>query len=84
MVQIDTTNRIIINGQRTALAVTQNGNGTVVYTPESRLSGQAYVEHKMPHQRYSLAHDAPSSGVAGRTEFEADVKALLAKLPSNN
>lgn len=84
MIQIDTTNRIVIDGNRTPLAVTQTGDGTVVYTPESRLSGQAYVEHKMPHRRYSLAHDAPASGIAGRAEFEAHVKAVLATLPSKS
>ncbi|MEJ6003885.1 hypothetical protein [Paucibacter soli] len=83
MIQIDTSSRIVIDGNRTPLAVTQKGDGTVVYTPESRLSGQAYIEHKMPHQRYSLAHDAPASGVAGRAEFESDVKALLASLNNN-
>jgi len=73
-------NRIVINGKRTALAVTQRESGTVVYTPESRINGQAYVEHKLPHQRYSLAHDAPASGVAGRAQFEVDVQQLIANL----
>ena len=27
---------------------------------------------ELPHHRYSLAHDAPASGVAGRAQFEAD------------
>lgn len=80
MFVIDASNRIVINGQRTALAVVQRGEGTVVYTPESRLSGQAYKEHKMPHGRYSLAHDEPTSGVPGRGDFERDVKALLGSL----
>lgn len=80
MIHIDTTNGIVIDGTRTALAVTQRESGTVVYTPESRLSGQSYVEHKMPHQRYSLAHDAPASGVAGRAQFETDVRQLIATL----
>lgn len=84
MILIDTTNRIVIDGQRTPLAVIQRGDGTVVYTPESRLSGQAYVEHEMPHKRYSLAHEAPTSGVAGRAEFESDVKTLLSSLTTAN
>jgi hypothetical protein len=76
-ISIDTTNRILINGTRTALAVIQRGEGTVVYTPESRISNTVYAEHKMPYPRYSLAHDAPASGVAGRAQFEADICALL-------
>ena len=76
-ITIDTSNRIVIDGTRTGLAVVQRGNGTVVYTPESRISNTSYVEHKMPYPRYSLAHDAPASGVAGRAQFEANVKALL-------
>lgn len=80
MITIDTTNRIVINGCRTNLAVTQNANGTVVYTPESVLNNRAYKEHAMPHKRYSLAHDAPASGAAGRSQFEADVSALIATL----
>jgi hypothetical protein len=49
-------------------------------TPESVLNNQAYKEHPMPHKRYSLVHDAPASGVAGRSQFEADVSALIATL----
>lgn len=80
MIQIDITNRIVVDGHRSFLAVTQKRSGTVVYTPESILGWPGYVEHKMPCPRYSLAHDAPASGVAGRAEFERDVKALLASL----
>lgn len=72
---IDTNNCISIDGKSTGLAVLQRRECTVVYTPES--AGIPYAEHKMPHQRYSLAHDAPASGVAGRGQFEDDVKALL-------
>ena len=80
MITIDTTNRIVIDGSRTNLAVTQNANSTVVYTPESVLNKQAYKEHAMPYGRYSLAHDAPASGAAGRSQFEADIRALIATL----
>lgn len=80
MIAIDTTDRIILDGSNTGLAVTQTSKGTVVFTPESRLSKQAYKEHAMPHKRYSLAHDAPASGAAGRSQFEADIRALIAKL----
>lgn len=80
MIKIDTTNRISINGQPTGLAVVQRAAGTVVYTPESRASGIEYKEHPMPHTRYSLAHDTPASGAAGRSQFEADILALLERL----
>lgn len=76
-ITIDTADRIAIDGIQTGLAVVQRGEGTVVYTPESRLSNTTYAEHKMPSQRYSLAHAAPASGVAGRAQFEADIRALL-------
>lgn len=75
---IDSANRISIDNIQTGLAVTQNGNGTVVYTPEGVAT--RYAEHKMPYARYSLSHDKPASGVAGRGEFEYDIKELLKKL----
>lgn len=84
MIQIDTTKRIVRDGRRTSLAVTRKGGATAIYTPESRLNGQADVEHRMPLQRYSLVHDAPASGVAGRAAFETDVKALLLTLNRAN
>jgi hypothetical protein len=77
MLTIDTSNRISINGQPTGLALTQRREGTVIYTPEG--IGRAYAEHKMPHARYSTAHDAPASGAAGRAQLEADIVALLKK-----
>lgn len=78
MLTIDTSNRISIDGQSTGLAVTQRRDGTVVYTPEG--IGRPYAEHKMPHARYSTAHDSPASGVAGRGQFQADIRALLESL----
>lgn len=77
-IQIDNTNRIILNGRYCGLAVVQRATGTLVYTPESL--GQKYIEHKMPQVRYSTAHDSPASGVAGRSQFEADLRGLLSKL----
>lgn len=77
---IDTANRISLEGRYVGLMVTQTRAGTVVYTPEDRLSGTAYREHRMPQARYSLAHDAPASGAAGRAQFEADIRALVASL----
>ena len=77
MIQIDTANRIRIDGCDTGLALTQRASGTAIYTPEGR---SAYREHKMPHARYSTAHDAPASGAAGRAQLESDVRALLERL----
>lgn len=34
-------------------------------------------ELTLPHARYSLAHDRPGSGVAGRADFERDLLAAL-------
>lgn len=78
MLQIDTSDSILIDGRDTGLKVTQRRDGTVVYTPESVISGRKYQEHKMPHARYSTAHDSPASGAAGRIQFEADIRALMA------
>ncbi len=80
MIQIDTANRIILDGQQTGLALVQRASGTVIYTPESRATGTAYREHTMPEPRYSTAHDAPASGAAGRATLEAHIRTLLASL----
>lgn len=87
MIQHATDNSLILDGKVTGLKLTQRREGSVVYTPESRLSGQAYREHKMPHQRYSLSHDAPTdprtglpTGAAGRAQLEADLRELLGRL----
>ena len=80
MIQIDASNRIVLDGRDTGLALVQRASGTVIYTPESRASGAQYREHKMPHARYSTAHDAPASGAAGRAQLESDVRALLERL----
>ena len=82
MIQISTNGRISIDGQMTQLHVTQTGHKTLVYTGESPLSGRAYCEHPMPYQRYSTAHRAPASGVAGRDQFEVDIRGLWAALSS--
>jgi hypothetical protein len=88
--EIAANNTIILDGQNTALKVTQTGQGTIVYTPESTTPPSKYKEHLMPHVRYSLTHDNPKPihatsklaekySVAGRAQFEADVRALLVK-----
>lgn len=86
MLQIDNTNRIIIDGQCTKLAISQKREGTVIYTPESLSSN--YKEHQMPFARYSTAHDEPHkvgeqydpSVTAGRLQLEEDVLALIKSL----
>lgn len=85
MIEIDTIDGIHLSQpnkgadlMNTGLQVTQTKAGTVVYTPER--PGQHYSEHKMPQARYSLAHDKPASGAAGRAQFEADIRALLESL----
>ena len=81
-ITIDSSNSIAIDNIQTGLAVTQNASGTVVYTPEGVSS--RYKEHKMPHVRYSLSHDKPASGAAGRGQFEIDIKELLERIEQGN
>lgn len=80
MLQVTTSNRILIDYENIGLSVVQRKNGTVVYTPESKNSGQKYEEHKMPHKRYSLTHLHPISGAPGIEQFETDIKNLLKRL----
>jgi hypothetical protein len=77
-ITIDNTNRISIDGRETGLAISQRCVGTVVYTVATATT--KYAEHIMPHVRYSTAHDKPASGAAGRTQLEADIRALLETL----
>lgn len=77
MFTINSNGRISLNGNQTGLAVMQDARGTVVYTVESKSSGTSYKEHVMPHSRYSLAHNTPASGAAGRDDFERDLIALM-------
>lgn len=79
-VTIHANGDISTRGISTGLAVSQRRDGTVVYTKESQFSGTVYQEHKMPHQRYSLALDRPASGAAGRAQFIADIQALIDSL----
>lgn len=80
--QVAENGRISINGEFTGLGVTQSKEGTVVYTVETHNrftnEGRKYKVHLMPHVRYSLAHEHPASGAAGRAQFEADIAALMA------
>lgn len=84
-IQICNTNNIELDNQRIELVdtegrkhglyVTQSHAGTVVYSALIN-GGLDCKEYKMPHARYSLTHDAPRSGSAGLSEFEADIRAL--------
>jgi hypothetical protein len=46
--EIAANNSIILDGQNTALKVTQTGQGTIVYKPESTTPPSKYKEHLMP------------------------------------
>lgn len=78
--QIDTTGGIIQDGRNTGLCMSQSRHGTIMFTPESQISGKPYQAHVMPQTRYSTSHVSPSTGVAGALTFEADVRELLARL----
>lgn len=89
MMQIDTSNEIILDGARTGLKVAQYTDKTVVYAaaagrPIRNVDVGIQDSHKyvMPQSRYSLAHDEPGSGSAGRTQFEADLRRLRAAIQS--
>ena len=69
MLQINTHNQILIDGERTGLSVKQAAHGTIV----THYYGSELFTVPMPHVRYSLSHDAPTSGVAGKAQFERDV-----------
>lgn len=69
MIQIDTTNRIILNGQPTGLAVIQHLGGSTIC--RLKTSTTPFDEIKMPKRRYTLSTEA------GQAEFEADIKAIL-------
>ena len=74
--RIYTDNSIEINNVQTGLKVSQDKNKTTVYSSTIK---DGYKEYQMPHQRYSLAHDEPASGVPGASQFEKDIIALMHK-----
>ena len=86
-ITISTSGRISVGSADTGYGVKQTTRGTVVYVtdlgPVARARG-AFDGVKagrkaitLPHNRYSLAHDAPASGVPGAAQFEADFLAAL-------
>jgi len=79
MMTINSDNTISLDGENTGLRVTQRRDGTVVYSTNHR--GTNYREYAMPHARYALSGDPlPGSASAGRTQFESDLRALIASL----
>lgn len=70
MIQINTRQGIVIDDTATRLAVIQERDGTLVY---DRYTGQTVV---MPHDRYNLTSDRTVQGIAGISQFEADIRAL--------
>ena len=71
MMRIYTNNEIEIDDKRTGVFLAQTLVGiTLWHNPTMR-------ELRMPKPRYSLACDKPSTGVAGRAEFESDLRKVL-------
>ena len=71
MIQIDTTGRIIVNGQQIGLAISQHLAGSRIYRPECLVTGKKFKEIKMPKSRYTLSTEA------GRAEFERDILSAM-------
>lgn len=76
MLQINTKNEIILDGQNTRMTVKQTANGTLV----RYFYGSEVFELPMRHKVYSLATDNPASGVAGKSQFEKDIREYLVEL----
>jgi hypothetical protein len=77
MMTIDSIGAITLDGKNTGLGVKQTAAQTVVYSRPRIDATVAYQSHAMPCARYSLATDAPASGVPGRAAFERDVRAMI-------
>jgi formylmethanofuran dehydrogenase subunit C len=72
-IQIATNNEIVIDGKATGYGVMQAASGTIVSKGREVLA--------LPANRYNLTTDAYlNPGVAGVTQFEADVRAALQAL----
>ena len=67
---IYTNGQIGFDSEVTDFGVKQRADGTAIYNVKT---GQ---EIKLPHRRYSLAHDAPASGNPGRAAFIRDFLAV--------
>ena len=89
MLKLAANNEILIDNRATGLGLAQTGGGSIVYTIER--SGVPYKAHQMPYRRYSAAHAQPKRKdqaeydpaiCAGSEQLEADVRAILAKMPA--
>lgn len=70
MLEINNLDKVIIDGTETAFSVIQGQVGTIVTK-----NGEPV---EMPHQRYNLVTDNYLKlGIAGRTQFESDIKKLI-------
>lgn len=86
-ITISTSGRISVGSTDTGYGVKQTAQGTVVYVTDLGLVARARGAFDgvgaglkpitLPHSRYSLAHDAPASGVPGRAQFEVDFLAAF-------
>lgn len=87
--QINTKDEILIDGERTGLCVEQAWDGTRVYPDVSRVmeadkepgrrGSFGGAPYQMPATRYNLTTDKfLNPGVAGVSQFETDIRALLA------
>lgn len=73
-ISISTNGQINIDRAATKLHVTQDAEGTRVYS--NSIAG-GYKVHAMPHARYSLTSSfGLNPGVAGLDQFEADILRL--------
>lgn len=68
---------IFINYVDSGLIVTQTLTGTRV---TNRATGELVA---LPSLRYSLACDNPATGVAGRSQFDADLLSALSGIITN-
>jgi hypothetical protein len=68
---------IAIGFNSTNLIVIQDDDKTQVFTLVTQDGAETEEPVKMPHLRYSLTRDKPNSGVPGRNQFEADIRAYL-------
>lgn len=70
-IQIDTTGRIILDGEQTLFLVAQAKDGTKVLNTTGHLIA-------MPHSRYNLTSSyGLNPGVAGLDQFEMDVRRIV-------
>jgi hypothetical protein len=76
MLQINSHNQILIDGQQTGLSVKQTTQGTVV---KHHYHSDVFTV-PMPCKRYSLSHAQASNGVPGLSQFENDILSYVWEL----